>query len=176
MTTSRRILVAALVAAAFAAACKDHETVRVNATNATIARRDSAARPVGPGDIRIATTDSVIELGLVGDSLVAGFGAATREKIKRATDTATVTGSGLGASIERIVKSSVAGALDHEVHVPLTEISDVQYEDGLLVFYGRDGKRKDFIDRKGNDGRSSRFSDADAQDFIAIFRAKTRSR
>ncbi len=176
MRTHRQGL--ALVAGAFAlvlAACKDTHTVRIDANNATLARRDTS-QGLGPGDLRIATTDSALELALVGDSLVAGFGASTRAQIRKATDTSSVSGSGLGASIERIVKSSVAGALDHEMHVPLSDISDVRYEDGLLVFYDRNGKRTHYFERDRHeraDSKESRFSESDANAFITDFKSKT---
>ena len=181
MRTHRRgfIFVAGAIALVLTA-CKDTHTVRVNANkavtidakSATLSRRDST-RELGLGDLRIATTDSAIELALVGDSLVAGFGASTREKIRKATDTSSVSGSGLGASIERIVKSSVAGALDHEMHIPLSEISDVRYEDGLLVFYDRNGKRTHYFERDRGDAHDSRFSENDANAFITVFKSKT---
>lgn len=176
MRTHRRGF--ALVAGAFAltlAACKDSHTVRIDANNATLARRDTSGG-LGPGDLRIATTDSAVELALVGDSLVAGFGASTREQIRKATDTSTVSGSGLGPSIERIVKSSVAGALDHEMHIPLSDISEVHYEDGLLVFYDRNGKRTRFFEHDRHDrgdSRESRFTESDANAFITVFKSKT---
>jgi hypothetical protein len=72
-----------------------------------------------------------------------------------------------------MIKSTVAGALDHEVRVPLSEISDVTYEDGMLVFYDRNGKRMK-ITNKDRNGEKSHFAESDAQQFIAAFRAKTR--
>jgi hypothetical protein len=142
-TISRRVSVAALVAASsFTTACHDND-VKVNGASvehASFAKRDSV-RALGPGDIRIATTDSAVEIALIGDSLVAGLGASAREKIKSATDTNAVNGSGIGASFEKMIKSTVAGALDHELQFPISEISRVEYEDGHLVFYDKKGGR-----------------------------------
>src|SRR3954470_12517577 len=80
----RSLSVAALVAAAsFATACGDHD-VQVNGAkleHTSFAKRDTN-RVLGPGDVRVATTDSALEVGLIGDSLVAGLGEATRGKIK----------------------------------------------------------------------------------------------
>src|SRR3954471_17620244 len=139
MTSISRFLPVLLAGAAvLTTACHDraevrHERVQVDAGNATFAKRDSA-RSLSPGDVRIATVDSAVEVALIGDSLVAGLGPMTLRKIKNATDTANVKSSGLGASIEKFVKGTVADALDHELHYPLSEISDVRYEDGALVF------------------------------------------
>lgn len=169
-------LAAALAAVSLlSAACDGKHDIQVNGAhidNATFAKRDST-KPLGKGDLRIATTDSVLEMALIGDSLVAGFGAMTREKIREATDTSRVNGSGFGASIEKMVKSSVAGALDHEMHIPLTDVSDIQYEDGLLVFYDKSGKKMRLFERDHGKEKPSRFSEDDAHDFIALFKAKT---
>ena len=171
---SRSLSVAALVAASlFTAACGDHD-VQVNGgkiEHVSLTKRDSA-RVLGPGDIRIATTDSTMEVALVGDSLVAGLGLAARNKIRTATDTNAVKGTGFGASIEKMVKSTVAGALDHEVEIPITEISRIEYEDGHLVFYDKKGTRMKVM-TSDHDGRQSRFSESDANNFIAAFKAKT---
>jgi hypothetical protein len=175
LNLSRSFSVAALVAASsFISACGDHD-VKVNGASvehASFAKRDSA-RTLGPGDIRIATTDSAVEIALIGDSLVAGLGAATRSKIKAKTDTNAVTGTGIGASFEKMIKSTVAGALDHELEIPISEISRVDYEDGHLVFYDKKGGRMNVMTSDGDRGRQSRFSESDAKDFIAAFKSKT---
>lgn len=175
LRSGRALSVAALVAASsFLAACSDSK-VRVNGAkveHANFAKRDTN-RVLGPGDIRVATTDSALEVGLIGDSLVAGLGDATLAKIKKGTDTAAVTGSGIGASFEKMIKSTVAGVLDHELQIPLTEISNVEYENGMLVFYDKTGKRMQILN-KGKNNEQSRFSESDAQSFIAAFKAKTK--
>jgi hypothetical protein len=171
---SRSLSVAALVAASlFTAACGDHD-VHVNGgkvEHVSLTKRDTA-RVLGPDDIRIATTDSAMEVALIGDSLVAGLGASARNKVKTATDTNAVTGTGFSASIEKMVKSTVAGALDHEVEFPLSEISRIEYEDGHLVFYDKQGTRMKVM-TSDHDGHQSRFSESDANSFIAAFKAKT---
>jgi hypothetical protein len=174
MRTLRRSSAAALCAAlVVAAGCKDRQTIRIDgSTSATFAKRDTT-QTLGAGDIRIATTDSALELSLIGDSLVAGFGASARAKIKNATDTSKVNGTGFGANIEKLVKSTVAGALDHQMEVPLSEISDVRYENGLLVFYDRKGGRMHIMERDKGKDRPSQFTESDAQAFIKAFKSKT---
>lgn len=174
---ARSLSVAALVAASsFLTACRDHE-MKVNGAkveHASFTKRDSV-RALGPGDIRIATTDSAVEVALVGDSLVVGLGATTREKIRTATDTAAVNGSGIGASFEKMIKSTVASALDHELQIPISEISRVENQDGHLMFYDKKGGRMDIMNYKGSnrEQHDSRFSDSDANDFVAAFKSKT---
>jgi hypothetical protein len=177
MRVGRIAPVAAVAAAVLFTACKgDVKSVRVNANDAHIAARDTV-RTLGPGDIRIASTDSAIELSLVGDSLMTGFGAKTRAKVAAATDTNKVKGTGFAADIEKMVKKTVAGALDHELHFPLSTISDVRYENGLLQFYGKDGKSMHMFERsKDSDGDRVEFSQKDADAFIAAFKAKKGAR
>lgn len=171
---ARSLPVAALVAASsFTTACRDHD-VQIDGAkveHASFAKRDTT-QALGPGDIRIATTDSAVEIALIGDSVVAGLGAATRNKIRTATDTNAVKGTGIGASFEKMIKSTVAGALDHQLEIPISEISRVEYEDGHLVFYDKKGGRMKVL-TSDRDGRQSRFSESDAQDFIAAFKSKT---
>lgn len=176
MSNSLRLFpVAALVAASsFVGACGDHD-VQINGgkvEHASFAKRDTS-HVLAPGDIRVATTDSALEVALIGDSLVAGLGEATRDKIKKATDTAAVSGTGIGASFEKMIKSTVAGALDHDLEIPLSEISNVEYENGMLVFYDKSGKRMQIMN-KGKNREQSRFSESDANSFIAAFKAKTK--
>jgi hypothetical protein len=171
---SRSIAAAALVAASsFTVACGGHD-VKIDGASvehASFAKRDST-QMLGPGDIRITTTDSAVEIALIGDSLVAGLGSAARTKIRTATDTNAVNGSGIGASFEKMIKSTVANALDHELQIPISEISRVEYEDGFLVFYDKKGGRMKILNSDRED-RKSHFSETDANDFIAAFKAKT---
>lgn len=179
MSNMPRFVVGAVVAGTLlVTACgRDANEIKIKSNgssvdHASLAKRDSL-RPLGIGDVRIATTDSAVELALIGDSLFAGLGESTRTKIARATDTAAVSGTGIGASIEKLVKSTVAGALDHELHVPLSEISNVEYSDGTLVFYDKNGKRMHVFERDNGREQSSQFSKTDADAFITAFKAKT---
>jgi hypothetical protein len=161
-----------LTAAILFAACKgDMSKVRVNANDARIASRDTV-RALGPGDIRIASTDSAIELALIGDSLTTGFGAKTRAKIAEATDTASVKNTGFAGDLEKMVKKSVAGALDHELHFPLSTISDARYENGLVQFYDANGRPMHMFEQKNRVNDRVVFSESDAKAFIAAFKAK----
>jgi hypothetical protein len=144
-----------------------------NIEDAKLRPRDST-RTLGPGDVRIANVDNSIELALVGDSVITGFGARVLDEVKAKTDTAAVKGSGFAASIEKMVKTTVAGALSHELVFPLRSISDVRYEDGRLQLYDADGSRMRLYENTKVDGRdaSMTFSHADADRFIAAFHAR----
>jgi hypothetical protein len=169
----RAALAAFAVLPLFVAACGGDSKVKINGTNlddAKLVRRDSA-RSLGPGDIRIASQDSAVELSLVGDSIVAGLGARVRDKVAHDLDTTNVSGTGLGSSIEKMVKGTVASALDHEVMFPLSQISDVKSDAGRLTFFDKDGHQmKVFGSDKDRDGKT--FSPNDADAFVAAFKAK----
>src|SRR5581483_9331140 len=108
----KRLFGVALCAASTVAiaAWRGGHDVKINGAkveDAQFVKRDST-RPLGPGDIRIASQDSAMEIALIGDSLVAGLGSRVREKVHNDLDTSQVSGSGFSASIEKMVKSTVA--------------------------------------------------------------------
>jgi hypothetical protein len=158
------------------AACSSHDsndgTQKTSITDAKFVARDST-RVLGPGDVQIASTDSAVELGIFGDTMVAGLGRKVLDKVRNETDTAAVQGSGLGANLEKFVKQNVANALNHQMLFPVAEISDVQYSDGSLQFYGSGGAKMHVFENKSDDkGNHSTFSEPDAQRFIAAFKAR----
>src|SRR5580765_1237145 len=99
MSTPRWVAAAALGAATLFTACRDRDTIRVQSHDANVAfaKRDST-KPLGPGDLRISSTDSAIDLAIIGDSLVGGFGAKVRAKLAESLDTNKVKSTGFGAS------------------------------------------------------------------------------
>jgi len=139
-----------------------------------IVSRDTVVRPLWPGDVRIASVDSSVELAVIGDSVVGGFGKKVLDEIKEKTDTNAVSGSGFGASIEKLVKTSVAGALSKQMEYPIASIRDVKYEDGHLEFYGENGSRMRFFDNKHDSKPDSAnvFRPDDAKRFVDAFHAR----
>jgi len=146
-------------------------------SHATLAPRDTI-RALGPGDVRIATVDSTLELALVGDTIVTGLGTKVMDKIREKTDTSDLTGDGLSATIQRAVKGSVAKAMDHEIHYPIADISDVRFEDGGLRFYRTDGAKMHVFENSRVNGKNvaEAFRPEDAQRFISAFHARKASR
>jgi len=139
-----------------------------------IVSRDTAVRPLAAGDVRITSVDSSIELAVIGDSVVGGFGKKVLDEIKEKTDTNDVAGSGFGASIEKLVKTSVAGALSKQMEYPIASIRDVKYEDGRLEFYAENGSRMRFFENKHDSKPDSAnvFRPDDAKRFIDAFHAR----
>jgi len=167
-----RVTVTLLVAPLVLGACRG-ETGDNGRSGASIVARDSS-RPVGPKDIRIVSTDSAIELSLIGDSLITGLAANARAKVRAATDTASVTGTGLAAKLEKIVKSKVQTVLNMELAFPVSSVGDVRYNAGSLEFFDNNGKRMAELggNRSNETSRKGVFSAPDAQAFTTVFRAK----
>jgi hypothetical protein len=163
----------------FVAACGgDSSNVRVTTrgsdkSSATFASRDTS-RKLGPGDILIANADSSIELGLYGDSIITGFGSKVMNEIREKTDTGAVSGNGLAASIEKMVKNTVADAMSHQIKYAVADVQDVRFEDGKLLFFWKDGSRMRLFEDSKSDKKkiSQTFNQDDAQRFVAAFKAR----
>lgn len=163
----------ALAAAVLLTACHSERARRREQQRAmTMAPRDSLT--LGPGDIRIVNADSSVELALVGDKVESGLSDKTLKEVATKTDTSEDSGSGLGASIARTVKSAVRGALSRRVTYPVSDIQDVRYEDGRLKFIWKDGKPMTLIENANVNGKKvlNSFRPADAQAFVTAFRAR----
>jgi hypothetical protein len=134
-----------------------------------------ANEALGPGDLRIYSADSSVDLVLSGNNILAGLSPKTVEKVKsemeRSTDRDT---SGFAGSISKMVKSSVAGAIGTHAVYPLSEIREIRYEDGQIVFDAKDGKQHDlFGNTKVNGNKvSNSFRPDDAQRFVEAVRAR----
>jgi hypothetical protein len=173
-----RVWIGVVVAAPLViAACDRGSTrVRVNSgrdrSEATFAARDTN-RVLGPGDVRVVNSDSSVEIAVIGDSIVTGFGPRVIAELQKNTDTSTA-GSGFGASIEKMVKSAVASALNREIKYAIADVKDVRYEDGKLQFFWKDGSRMKILESAHSNDKpiAETFSVAEAQRFIAAFHAR----
>ena len=130
---------------------------------------------LGPGDLRIYSTDSSVDLVLSGNNILAGLSPKTVEKVKsemaKSTDRDT---SGFAGSISSLVKSSVAGAIGTHAVYPLSDMHDIRYEDGQIVFDAKNGKQHDLFGNTKINGNkvSSSFRPDDAQRFVEAVRAR----
>lgn len=179
MTCSHRraSLLAALASLALVAACSRHQDDATPESRAPVVTSVRSVAvpptPLGPGDVRIVTVDSGIDLALLGDSISAGLSPYALGKVRRETDTATVTGTGFGASIEKMVKGAVAGAIGTRVAFPLTAVKDVRYDAGRLQFEWA-GKPTNLFENTKVNGRPvlESFAPDDARGFVAAVRAR----
>jgi hypothetical protein len=173
-----RTLVLALVAAGLAAAgCRPSASA---GDAAEAAKEDTAGagamleapEPQPVDSIEITTTAGTVTLGLARDTVYMRLSDATLEMAARGLDTAEARSGGVGARIERMVKSSVRSMLRQRISYALADIEDVRYEDGAITFRYRDERTLSFEDVKSDDRPVlESFSPPDAARFVAAVRA-----
>lgn len=132
-----------------------------------------AAIELGPGDIRITSTNGGFDLMLVGEEIVAGLSDSVLEKVRNEIQ-AHESGDGLGANIERFVKSTVEEALSKRVRYSVRDLRDVRYEDGRIRFEYRGGEKFDLLENtKTEDSHLlASFSEDDSRRFVDAVRAR----
>jgi hypothetical protein len=175
---SRTLTCATLLVSLLTGACgRDRGTRASGSSDVKFSARDST-RILGAGDIQISSVDTTLELALVGDTVIAGLGSRVLNEIRDKTDTGAATGNDLGSKIEKIVKNTVADAMSHQFLVPVAAIKDIQYANGTLQFFGRNGSKMRLFDnsRQGGKRVSETFSADDAQRFIDAFVARKTGR
>jgi hypothetical protein len=162
-----------VVATLVLAACSHKEDERPEVPVKLSRSTDTSRYEMQPGDIRIASVDSGVDLALLGDTISGGLSAKTLAKVKHETDTAAVKGTGLGSEIERMVKGTVQNALGTRINVPLSAVKDVRYDGTRLVFEwnGKPPKTFGSVKTDKKDVLES-FSAEDAQRFVAAVRAR----
>jgi len=141
--------------------------------NVSVQREAPTATALGKGDLQIISTDGAVDLILQGDKIMGGLSPATVAMVRAKMDESKVKdSSGFGGMIAGIVKSSVADAIGTHVTYPLSEVREVAFEDGKLVVVTKAGERKR-VNVNSDDGKkSTRFSDADADRFVAAVVAR----
>lgn len=121
--------------------------------------------PLGPGDVRVTSTDGMLVLALIGDTVRSRLSDSTAAKIKRDVAAETDTMSGVGGMVARSVTGVVSGAMAHatqfSMRVPVRDVRDMTYGDGELRFHT--GK---------NNSTSARFTAGDAERFMTAVRAR----
>jgi hypothetical protein len=135
----------------------------------------NAAPETSASDVSIQTTTGELDLALVGDTISAGLAPRALAKARQATDTARVSSTGLGGSIERLVKSTVQQAVGTRVAFPVSAVKDVRYENGRIEFEWNERPTRLLDQTKVNDKPFlESFRPEDAERFVAAVRARIR--
>ncbi|MEO7082824.1 MAG: hypothetical protein ABI442_22785, partial [Gemmatimonadaceae bacterium] len=101
---------------------------------------------LGPGDLRIYSRDSSVDIVLLGTNLLAGLSPKMQGEIKAKMEAKTAKDtSSFGGSIAQLVTKSVAGAIGTHASFPLADIREVRYDDGHIVFDANDGTKHDLL-------------------------------
>lgn len=127
------------------------------------------------GDARITSRDGAIDLMLLGERIVVGLSDSVLREIRDKTDTSQLeSDGGIGASIERFVKSKVQTTLAKRVEYPLSDIRDARYEKGRIVFDYVDGARFAMLENAESDNAPvlASFSEADSERFVEAVRQR----
>ena len=172
-------LIAGLPAILLGGCRRHHDDADTGAPTPVVARMRSALNPpdsLRAGDVRIVTVDSSIDLALLGDTISTGLSPYALNKVRHETDTASVNGSGFAASIEKMVKGAVAGAVGTRAAFPLTAVRDVRYDNGRLQFDWA-GRPVNLFEHTKVNGRPvlEAFRPEDAQRFVDAVRARKRA-
>ena len=144
--------------------------------NARLSRRDSAL-VLGEGDVAIVNTDSSVEMAVIGQNIVVRLSEKAMAKLRQETDTATVRDSGLGGSIERLVKKTVQSALSQQITYPLADVRDARYENGEIKLDISGRQPRLFANMKVSGKRlTESFRPDDAERFVAAVNARRQAR
>src|SRR5690349_7602505 len=108
----------------------------------------AAEDSLSAGDVRIVASNGGIDLALIGDSISSGLSQAALKKVHEETDTAKVSGTGFGASIEKMVKGTVQGAIGRRVSFPISAVREARYDRDKIVFVWEGEPRKLFEQTK----------------------------
>jgi hypothetical protein len=137
-----------------------------------VGKRDSALK-LGPGDVQIANEDSSVDLAVVGKQIVVRLSDKTMAKVRSETDTSKLRDSGLGGSIERMVKRTVASTLGQQFEYPLADVRSARYENGAIVLDVNGREPRLLANTKvGGKKLMESFRPDDAQRFVAAVNAK----
>lgn len=144
----------------------------IGGDDATVAQRDSIT--LGAGDVRITSEQGNIDLMLVGDQILVALSDSALGEVRRGTDTTDLAGqSGVGANIEKFVKSTVQNALAKTVAYPVSGVRDARVVDGRIELDYRDGEFELLENSEVDDTPLlASFSLGDAERFVAALRAR----
>jgi hypothetical protein len=140
-----------------------------------VQREAPATETLAPGDMRIYSADSTVDLVLSGDHILAGLSPKTIAKVKMKLDSSAAGDTGgLGGSIGKLVKQSVAGAIGTHASYPLSEIRDIRLDGDQIVVDWKSGKRGELFGNTkiNNEKISSSFRHDDAERFVEAVRAR----
>ena len=175
VVTKPIVVAAALVAAACSS--KPAERAKDEAPDGgvtlTQTRIPAAEDSLGAGDVRIVATNGGIDLALIGDSISSGLSPSALKKVRDETDTAKVSGTGFGASIEKMVKDKVQGAIGTRVSFPVSAVRAARY-DGEKIVFDWEGEPRKIFDNMKIDGKPllASFPPEEARRFVDAVNAR----
>jgi hypothetical protein len=175
ITTATALVAAAFLEAACSSKPADRAKDEAPDGGVTVSKSSVpvAADSLAAGDVRIVTTNNGVDLALIGDSISTGLSPSALKKVHDETDTMKVSGTGFGASIEKMVKGTVQGAIGTRVSFPVSAVREAKYEGDKIVFVWAGEPRKIFDNTK-IDGKPllASFSPDDSRRFVDAVNAR----
>jgi hypothetical protein len=144
-----------------------------------VERSAPVAAQLGAGDVQIFNEDSTVDVILAGDRISAGLSpqkvAQVRARLARSAERDT---AGLGGSIARIVKTTVAENIGVRAAYPVADIEEIWYSGGRILIRWRDGKEGAILGdiKVDGDRDANRFRREDAERLIAAVNARRSGR
>ena len=175
----RRSLLVACVGVALLSACTDKREAASTDTRGEVkvVFDNDAARnvAVGPNDVRIVSTDGVLILSLIGDTVRIQLSDSLRGAVADNVTKDVGSGddeSGLGKLIAKSVSQVVAGAMGFVVRVPAADVQNLRFENGHIRFDIRNSNNK--VNINGDSSKNAIFIESDARRFINAVNARAR--
>ena len=144
--------------------------------NLRVQNEDVAAAPsaLGPGDMRIISRDGAVELVLRGNEISGGLAPAKVAEIKAKMEASSAAKdtTGFGGMIASTVMRGVAGTIGLHAVYPVSDIREINYEDGRLVVRTKSGGRTQLFGDKSDLDRRDIFAPQDAERFVAAVRTR----
>ena len=132
--------------------------------------------PLGPGDMRIVSTNGAVELVLQGDRVLAGMSAEKIAEVRaKLEDSRSKDTSGFGGMIAASVKRGVSEMIGAHASWPVSDIRDISYENGRLVLQTKSSGRAQLFDKDEGNSREL-FAPQDAERFVAAVHARMAER
>ena len=174
MQRHRTVVVHAALISALAAslAACGGDAKKSNDTDAKVGfdANSSKEPPMHEGDVKITSTDNVVVLSVIGDTVRMQLSDSLRNSVKSEVDSSISSKGDIGAAIAKGVSAVVGGAMGFVVAVDAKDVQNLRYEDGHLHFDVKGGNSK--ISTSGNSQDKAMFSAEDAQKFIGAVKAR----
>ena len=146
----------------------DSKDVAVSFGSGAAAQRDV---PLGADDVRITSSDGVLVLSLIGDTVRMQLSDSLRNSVANEINKDADKGNAIAAMVTKSVSAAVSGAMGFVVHAPAKDVQDLRYENGHIRFNMRGGNvnvKSDGDNRRDN----ATFSADDAKKFIDAVKKK----
>lgn len=131
---------------------------------------------LNPGDVLVVSAEGGVAITLRGDRVLVGLSPATIAKMRSGLEqSAAKDTSGLGGSIAKIVKQTVADNISAQAAFAVADIREVTYENGLIVLHMKDGKTNRLFENTKVSNERPEFGREDAERFIAAFSERKKS-